>query len=157
MGSVALLYYLIRRVFGVGTGLLAALFLALTPVLVAASRSNIIDSTLVFFMLLGAWAVSRAADTGKLRWLLLCAVLVGLGFNIKMMEAYLVVPAFGLVYLLGSTTSLAHPFPPSRLCRPRDAHHLALLGRGRGSHPGQPASLGRLHQHQLRVGSGHWL
>src|SRR6185312_11414074 len=36
------------------------------------------------------------------RWLLLCAVFVGLGFNIKMLEAYLVVPAFGLVYLLGA-------------------------------------------------------
>jgi len=30
---------------------------------------------------------------------LACAALVGLGFNIKMLEAYLVVPAFGLVYL----------------------------------------------------------
>src|SRR4029077_20038104 len=59
-------------------------------------------STLVLVMLLGAWAVMRAAETGKLRWLLLCAVSVGLGFNIKMMEAYLVVPAYGLLYLLAS-------------------------------------------------------
>jgi hypothetical protein len=40
-------------------------------------------------MLLGAWAVLRAAETGKLRWLLLCAIFVGLGFNIKMLESYL--------------------------------------------------------------------
>jgi 4-amino-4-deoxy-L-arabinose transferase-like glycosyltransferase len=102
IGSVAMLYILVRRVFGAPAGLLAALFMALTPVLVATSRSNIIDSTLVFFMLLGAWAVSKAVDTGRLRWLILCAVLVGLGFNIKMLEAFLVVPAFGLMYLLGA-------------------------------------------------------
>src|SRR5207302_4672517 len=41
-------------------------------------------------------------ESGKLRWLLLCAVFVGLGFNIKMLEAYLVVPAYGLLYLLAA-------------------------------------------------------
>src|SRR5439155_21948043 len=54
-------------------------------------------------LLLSAWALVRAMETGWLRWLLLCALGIGLGFNIKMMEAYLVVPAFGLVYLLGSS------------------------------------------------------
>src|SRR5256885_11687129 len=41
--SVALLYYLVRRSFGTGAGLLAALALAITPVSVAVSRANIID------------------------------------------------------------------------------------------------------------------
>jgi len=54
---------------------------------------------LVLTVLLGAWAATTAATTGRLRWLLACAALVGLGFNIKMLEAYLVIPAFGLVYL----------------------------------------------------------
>jgi 4-amino-4-deoxy-L-arabinose transferase-like glycosyltransferase len=57
-------------------------------------------------MLLGAWAVMRAAETGKWRWLLLTAVLVGIGFNIKMLEAYLVVPAYALLYLLAAPRSL---------------------------------------------------
>jgi 4-amino-4-deoxy-L-arabinose transferase-like glycosyltransferase len=100
--SVALLYYLVRRVFGGAAGLLAALALAVTPISVVASRNNIIDGTLVFTVLLGAWAVTRAVETGKLRWLLLCAFFVGLGFNIKMLEAFLVVPAFGLMYFLGA-------------------------------------------------------
>jgi len=46
--------------------------------------------------------VLRAAETGRLRWLALCGTLVGLGFNIKMLEAYLVVPAFGVLYLLAA-------------------------------------------------------
>src|SRR5437764_3189012 len=90
--SVLLLYYLVRRHFGVVAGLLAALALAISPISVLTNRNNTIDSTLVLVMLLGAWAVIRAAESGKLRWLLLCAVFVGLGFNIKMLEAYLVVP-----------------------------------------------------------------
>ena len=100
--SVLLLYILVKRHFGVTAGLLAALALAISPISVVTNRNNTIDSTLVLVMLLGAWAVMRAAETGKLRWLLLCAVSVGLGFNIKMLEAYLVVPAFGLLYLLAS-------------------------------------------------------
>src|SRR3989440_5567144 len=100
--SVAVLYRLVSRTFGAGAGLLAALALAVMPVSVAASRSNIVDSTLVLVTLLGAWAVLRAAETGRLRWLLLCAALVGLGFNVKMLEAYLVVPAFGLLYLVAA-------------------------------------------------------
>lgn len=98
--SVILLYHLVRRVFGPTAGLLAALVLAVTPISVAANRNNTIDSLLVLVLLLAAWAVSRAAEAGRLRWLLLGALLVGLGFNIKMLQAYMVLPAFYLLYLV---------------------------------------------------------
>ncbi|GHO94684.1 hypothetical protein KSF_047320 [Reticulibacter mediterranei] len=101
--AVAVLYILVRRSFGPIAGMIAALVLAVTPVSVATQRNNTIDSLLVFTLLLSAWALIRAMETRRLRWLLLCALGIGLGFNIKMMEAYLVVPAFGLVYLLGSS------------------------------------------------------
>ena len=104
--SVLLLYYLVRRHFGVVAGLLAALALAVTPISVVTNRDITIDSTLALFLLVGAWAVLRAAETGKLRWLLLSAVMVGIGFNIKMLEAYLVVPAYGLLYLLAAPRSI---------------------------------------------------
>ena len=100
--SVLLLYYLVRRHFGVVAGLLAALALALFPISVVTNRTITIDSTLAMVVLAGAWAVMRAAETGHLRWLLLSAAIVGIGFNIKMMEAYLVVPAYGALYLLAS-------------------------------------------------------
>ncbi len=103
--SVALLYVLVRRAFGPVTGLLAALILAVTPVSVAVNRDNIMDGLLVLTVLLAAWAVTKAVETGSLRWLLLCAVFLGLGFNIKTLQAYLVLPAFGLVYLLGAPLS----------------------------------------------------
>src|SRR6266436_2397864 len=104
--SVLLLYYLVRRHFGVVAGLLAALALALSPISVVTNRNITIDSTLALVLLVGAWAVMRAAETGRLRWLLLSAVVVGIGFNVKMLEAFLVVPAYGLLYLLAAPIGL---------------------------------------------------
>ncbi|GAC1558609.1 MAG: glycosyltransferase family 39 protein [Ktedonobacteraceae bacterium] len=98
--AVVLLYYLVRRHFGVIAALVAALALAVSPISVVTNRNNTIDSTLALALLLAAWAVIHAAETGKLRWLLLSGVFVGLGFNIKMAEAYLVVPALVMTYLL---------------------------------------------------------
>jgi len=92
--SVLLLYHLVQRVFGPATGLLAALMLALTPIFVAANRNNTMDSQLLFTSLLAAWAITLAAERGQLRWLLVSFFLVGVGFNIKMLQAYLVLPAF---------------------------------------------------------------
>lgn len=103
--AVTLLYALVRRHFGVAAGLLAALALALSPISVATNRNNTIDSTLALFLLIGAWAALRAAERGQLRWLLLCAAMIGLGFNIKTLQAYLVVPAFGLLYLFAAPRS----------------------------------------------------
>jgi 4-amino-4-deoxy-L-arabinose transferase-like glycosyltransferase len=100
--SVLILYHLVRRHFGVTAGILAALALAISPISVLTNRNNTIDSTLVLTMLLGAWAVLKASETGKLRWLLVCAVMVGLGYNVKAAEVLLVVPAFGLLYLLAA-------------------------------------------------------
>ena len=100
--SVALLYHLVRRSFGPAAGLLAALTLALTPISVATSRHNNLESLLVLTVLVAAWAFIVAAETGRLRWLVVGALVVGVGFNIKMMEAFLVLPAFYLLYLVGA-------------------------------------------------------
>ena len=100
--SVALLYHLVARVFGAGAGLLSALFLAITPIVVATDRTNEVDSTLMFVTLIATWAISKTGGQNPLKWLLCAFFLVGVGFNIKMMEAFLVLPAFYLFYLLSA-------------------------------------------------------
>ena len=100
--SVIVIYYLVRRFFGIVPGLLAALALAITPIVVATDRNNTIDSLLILTLLLSAWAFIKATESGKLRYLLLGAFLVGIGFNIKMLQAYLPLPAFYALYFLGS-------------------------------------------------------
>jgi 4-amino-4-deoxy-L-arabinose transferase-like glycosyltransferase len=106
MASVVLLYHLVQRRFGQLAGLVAALALAITPVVVATDRNNTIDSTLVLTLLLAAWAFIKATEGGKLKFLLLGAGLVGIGFNIKMLEAYLPLPAFYALYFLGAPDRL---------------------------------------------------
>jgi 4-amino-4-deoxy-L-arabinose transferase-like glycosyltransferase len=97
--SIPLLYSLVKRQFGTGAGLVAALVLAVTPVTVSTERNNTIDGLLVFVLLLAVWATLEAVRRGKFRYLLLGAVLVGLGFNIKMLQATMVLPALYALYL----------------------------------------------------------
>ncbi len=103
--SVALIYHLVARVFSPTAGVIAALALAVTPISIAANRNNTVDSQLVFVLLLAAWALSIAVEKGRLRWLLVGMILVGIGFNIKMLQAYMVLPAFYLTYLIAARTA----------------------------------------------------
>ena len=98
--SVVVIYHLVQRSFGAVPGLLAALAMAITPVVVAIDRNNTMDSILILTLLLAAWAFIKAAETARLRFLLLGGALVGIGFNIKMLEAYLPLPAFVALYFL---------------------------------------------------------
>lgn len=107
VASVAVLYALVRRAFGVAAGLLAALALAITPVSVATDRNSTIDGQLVLVVLLAAFATVRAAEGGGLRWLLGAFALVGLGFEIKMLQAYLILPALAVTYLVAARAGLA--------------------------------------------------
>lgn len=100
--SVIMVYYLVKRSFGLAAGLLAGLALAITPVVVATDRNNTMDSLLILTLLLAAWAFIKATETARLRYLLAGTSLVGLGFNIKMLEAYLPLPAFFALYFLGA-------------------------------------------------------
>ncbi len=100
--SVGLTYYLVRRVFGAGAGLIAGLALAVTPICVAIDRDNLPDSALVLTLLLAAWSLSKAGETGKLGPLLGAMALVGLAFNIKMLAAFVVLPTFVLAYWLAA-------------------------------------------------------
>jgi 4-amino-4-deoxy-L-arabinose transferase-like glycosyltransferase len=98
IASVGLLYLLVRRAFGGAAGLIAAAVLAVMPISVVTARNNTMDTTLVLTLLVAAWLASVAAESASLRQLLLAAAVVGLAFNIKMLQAFLVLPGFALAY-----------------------------------------------------------
>ena len=101
VGSVLLIYALVKPTFGTGAARIAALAFACTPIAAAVSRTNNIDSMLVFTLLAAAWLLFRGVRKSNL-WLLAAAfAVVGLGFNMKMLQAYLVLPAFYLFYWIG--------------------------------------------------------
>ncbi|MDP4161129.1 MAG: glycosyltransferase family 39 protein, partial [Bacillota bacterium] len=100
VGSVLLIYVLVKPSFGKTSARLAALVAACTPVAVAVSRTNNVDSLLVFTLLVATWMLFRAVKTKKWIWSVASFAMIGVGFNIKMLQAYMVLPAFYLFYLL---------------------------------------------------------
>ncbi len=99
VASVALLYAAVKRWFGPQAGLIAGLVLALTPVAALMFRYNNPDALLVLLMTAAAYAMVRALEQGRTRWLALCGVLLGFAFLAKMLQAFLVLPGFALAYL----------------------------------------------------------
>jgi 4-amino-4-deoxy-L-arabinose transferase-like glycosyltransferase len=99
VASVALVYDLTRRVFGRPAGFVAGLVLALTPITVAISRHNNPDALLVLCCVAALWALVRAFEDGRTRWLVLAGLFVGLGFETKMGVALMVVPGIAAAWL----------------------------------------------------------
>ncbi len=108
--SIPLLFSLVKRAFGNWPAVAAALALAVMPVTIATERNNTMDGTLVFVLLLAAWAVIKSIETSRFRYFFLGAVLVAVGFNIKMLQAYMVLPAFFGIYLLFAPQALWKKF-----------------------------------------------
>lgn len=104
--SVILLYVIIKPRFGVITARLASLILAVTPVFVAVNRTNNMDSILLLLLMIGTWALMKSVREKKWGYLLLASALVGVGFNAKMLQAYMVLPAFYLFYIIAAKYSL---------------------------------------------------
>jgi 4-amino-4-deoxy-L-arabinose transferase-like glycosyltransferase len=107
VAAVYVLYRAVRRVSGQAAGLIAAAVLAVTPVTVTMARGDVPDGICVFLLVVAADATIRAIRTGRRRSLLYAAVVVGLAFQVKMIEAWLVLPGFVLAYLVGAPGSAA--------------------------------------------------
>ncbi|KRU30161.1 dolichyl-phosphate-mannose-protein mannosyltransferase [Clostridium sporogenes] len=103
--SVGLIYVIVKRSFGTVAGLISAICLAVTPVFVAVSRNNTCDNLLVLTLLLACLVLSKAAEKGKLKYLLISLAIIGIGFNIKMLQAYMIIPAIYITYLLSNAVS----------------------------------------------------
>ena len=107
VAAVYVLYRAVRRTSGQAAGLIAAAVLAVTPVTVTMARGNVPDGICVFLLVLAADATIRAIRSGRRRSLVYAAVIVGLAFQVKMLEAWLVLPGFVLAYLVGAPGSAA--------------------------------------------------
>jgi 4-amino-4-deoxy-L-arabinose transferase-like glycosyltransferase len=106
VATVAALYATVRRWFGPAAGILAGVAMALTPVATLMFRFNNPDALLTLLMTLAAYAVTRAIEAGKTRWLVLAGALLGFGFLAKMLQAFLVLPGFAIAYLVAGPRGL---------------------------------------------------
>ncbi|WP_212822896.1 glycosyltransferase family 39 protein [Catellatospora sp. TT07R-123] len=117
VAAIAMLYVLVSRWLGPGTGVLAAVFFATTPLVAALARTQIPDPVLIALLLGAALTWQQATRTARTSPLLWTAVIVGAAFQVKMAQAWLVWVPFALAYLVYAPTSLA-----------RRAWQLALAG-----------------------------
>ena len=106
VATVGVLYTTVRRWFGPAAAIIAGAVMALTPVATLMFRFNNPDALLVLVMTLAAYSTTRAIESGRTRWLALTGALLGLGYLTKMLQAFLVLPAFALAYLWAGKPTL---------------------------------------------------
>jgi len=104
--SVLAMYRVVRRWAGPVPGLLAAGLFAATPIAASMFGHSMEDGALTMCLVLAADSWQRAVMEGRLRSLCLAGVWVGLGFQAKMLQAWMVLPALGLGYLLVAPNGL---------------------------------------------------
>ncbi|WP_199829106.1 ArnT family glycosyltransferase [Streptomyces rimosus] len=103
---VLVMYRVVRRWQGAAAGLLAAGLFTLTPVAASMFGHAIPDASLIMCLVLAVDQYQRAVRGGRLGALVLAGVWVGLGFQAKMMQAWLIVPALAVGYLLAAPVTL---------------------------------------------------
>lgn len=106
VATVALLYTTVRRWNGPIAGLLAATTLAITPVAALIFRYNNPDALLTLLCVAAAYATIRAIETNLPRWAYLIGIVLGLAFLTKLLQAFLVIPALAIAYLIAAEPPL---------------------------------------------------
>ncbi|MEY9835308.1 ArnT family glycosyltransferase [Streptacidiphilus sp. EB103A] len=104
--SVLVLHRAVRRWAGENAALAAAAAFVVTPAVAGLFRTVTEDALFTLLLLLAVDAVQRAAASARLRPLLAAGAWVGLAFQTKMIEAWVALPVFGLVYLVCAPTAL---------------------------------------------------
>lgn len=105
--SVYFIYKIISKRFNKSAGLVSSLILTLTPIFTAVCRNNTIDSILILTLILASDQAIKSAEKSSLKHLIYSGILIGLGFNIKMLQAYMIVPAVYLTYLIFSNEKIS--------------------------------------------------
>ncbi len=102
LGGIAacgLLFGALRRPFGFVAALTAALALVVLPVSVLTARSDTMDSVLGALEVAALWLSWRALESGRMRWSVAAAAMMGLAFNVKLAEMLIALPAMALLWL----------------------------------------------------------
>ncbi|KJK11603.1 glycosyl transferase [Terrabacter sp. 28] len=118
VATVGVVYATVKRQFGAAAGLIGGAVVALTPVAALMFTFNNPDALLTLLMALGAWATVKAIEQASPKWMMVVGVFIGLGFLTKTLQVLLVVPFFGLAYLVAAPTTL----------RRRIVHSLLAVG-----------------------------
>jgi 4-amino-4-deoxy-L-arabinose transferase-like glycosyltransferase len=98
--AIIILFATVRRVFGAAAGLAAAAALAVLPVAVITARSDTMDAVMMALLTLALLTLVRAGESGRTRWLLAGAAILGVAFNVKLLESFVALPGLALLAYL---------------------------------------------------------
>ncbi|GAB7066749.1 ArnT family glycosyltransferase [Mycolicibacterium hodleri] len=90
---------------GAAAGLIAGAVLACTPAAALVFRFNNPDALLVLLLVVAAYCLARAVQAASWRWLAAVGLVMGAAFLTKMLQGFLVLPGFGLAYLVAAPTT----------------------------------------------------
>jgi 4-amino-4-deoxy-L-arabinose transferase-like glycosyltransferase len=99
--SVPLLFAAVRRMWSTAAGLAAAAVLAVLPVEVITSRSDTMDAVMMALIVLALLLVVHAIESGSTGWLLGAAAVLGVAFDVKLLETLVALPGLLVLAYMG--------------------------------------------------------
>jgi 4-amino-4-deoxy-L-arabinose transferase-like glycosyltransferase len=101
IAAVPVLFVAVRRIWSVTAGLAAAAALAVLPVDVITSRSDTMDGVMMLLIVVALVFFVRACETGRTPSLLAGAAMLGIAFDVKILESLVALPGLAALVLLG--------------------------------------------------------
>jgi 4-amino-4-deoxy-L-arabinose transferase-like glycosyltransferase len=101
VASVPLLFAAVRRMWSTPAAFAAALALAVLPVEVLTSRSDTMDGVMMALIVLALLLFVRATANGSSAWLLAGAAVLGIAFDVKLLESLVALPGLAVLAYLG--------------------------------------------------------
>ncbi len=101
IAAVPLLYAAVRRMWSASAGIAAALAIAVLPVAVITARSDTMDAVMMALIVLALLLIVRSIETESTAWLLAGAAVLGLAFNVKLLESLVALPGIAVLAFLG--------------------------------------------------------
>ncbi|MFI7003236.1 ArnT family glycosyltransferase [Nocardia sp. NPDC050175] len=98
--TILVLYRAVRRLSSPVAAIVAVVVAALIPATVALNRGNVADTLLVLLLVLAADQAAAAIESGRTRNMVYAGVFVGLAFQAKMVQAWIVVPVIAIAVLV---------------------------------------------------------
>ncbi|MDO8619223.1 MAG: glycosyltransferase [Candidatus Daviesbacteria bacterium] len=98
VSTVLLIYWLNKKWFSRGAGLISAFLYAISPVTIFYSRSSWNPNPAPFFALIGAWAFYKSHTAANFKWLFLVGAASAAALNMHYL-ALILVPIFGIMWL----------------------------------------------------------
>lgn len=101
IAAVPLLFEAVRRMWSASAGIAAAVAITVLPVTVITARSDTMDGVMMALLVLALLLIVRAVETGGMGWLLAGAAVLGVAFDVKLLESIVALPGIALLAYLG--------------------------------------------------------